>query len=183
MPRSPTKSLTSQQGLSRRMRGFEPAFGLMKEPVRVAGESRGFAVARLLTHWTEVVGEELSRATRPVKVGYGREGFGATLTLLTTGAMAPMIEMQKEQIRARVNAVYGYNAISRITLTQTAPIGFAEGQAEFTPAPRAPKAIDPAIRAAAAETAAPIHDPGLRAALEALAENILNRRKTKEGKS
>jgi hypothetical protein len=164
------------------MRGFEPAFGLMKDPVRVAGESRGFAVARLLTHWAEVVGEDMARATRPVKVGYGREGFGATLTVLTTGAMAPMIEMQKEQIRARVNAVYGYNAISRITLTQTAPIGFAEGQAEFTPAPRVAKSVDPAIRAAAAETAAPIHDPGLRAALEALAENILNRRKTKEGK-
>ena len=179
MPRSPV----SPPGLSRRMRGFEPAFGLMKEPVRVAGESRGFAVARLLTHWAEVVGEDLSRTTRPVKVGYGREGFGATLTLLTTGAMAPMIEMQKEHIRTRVNAIYGYNAISRIVLTQTAPIGFAEGQAEFTPAPRAPKPVDPEIRAAAAETAAPIHDPGLRAALEALAENILNRRKTKEGET
>jgi hypothetical protein len=183
MPRSPAKSSAAPPAMSRRMRGFEPAFGLMKDPVRVAGESRGFAVARLLTHWAEVVGEDMARTTRPVKVGYGREGFGATLTVLTTGAMAPMIEMQKEQIRAKVNAVYGYNAISRITLTQTAPIGFAEGQAEFTPAPAVAKVIDPSIRAAAAETAAPIHDPGLRAALEALAENILNRRKTKEGKT
>ncbi len=183
MPRAPAKSSAVPLGLSRRMRGFEPAFGLMKDPVRVAGESRGFAVTRLLTHWAEVVGEDLARTTRPVKVGYGREGFGATLTVLTTGSMAPMIEMQKEQIRARVNAVYGYNAISRITLTQTAPIGFAEGQAEFTPAPVAEKVVDPAIRAAAAETAAPIQDPRLRAALEALAENILNRRKTKEGKT
>ncbi|MFN3845251.1 MAG: DUF721 domain-containing protein [Paracoccaceae bacterium] len=166
---------------SRRMRGFEPAFGLMKDPVRAAGESRGFAVSRLLTHWTDVVGEDLSRCTRPVKVGYGREGFGGTLTLLTTGAMAPMIEMQKEIIRSKVNAVYGYNAISRVLLTQTAPIGFAEGQAAFTPAPKADRAADPAIKAAAIETVAPIHDPGLRAALEALAENILNRRKTTEG--
>lgn len=166
---------------SRRMRGFEPAFGLMKDPVRKAGESRGFAVSRLLTHWTEVVGEEMARCTRPVKVGYGREGMGGTLTLLTTGPMAPMIEMQKETIRAKVNAIYGYNAISRIVLTQTAPIGFAEGQAEFVPAPKKEPVRDPAVRAAAQETAAPIHDPGLRAALEALAENILNRRKTTEG--
>jgi hypothetical protein len=182
MPKATDRVSDIPKGSTRRMRGFEPAFGLMKDPVRTAGESRGFAVARLLTHWAEVVGEDTARATRPVKVGYGREGFGATLTVLTTGAMAPMIEMQKEQIRAKVNAVYGYNAISRITLTQTAPIGFAEGQAEFTPAPIAAKVIDPAIRAAAAETAAPIHDPVLRAALEALAENILNRRKTKEGR-
>ena len=174
---------TPPPAASRRMRGFEPAFGLMKAPIRAAGESRGFAVARLLTHWAEVVGEDLARATRPVKVGYGREGFGATLTLLTTGAMAPMIEMQKEQIRAKVNAVYGYNAISRVILTQTAPIGFAEGQAEFSPAPKVAEPPDPAIKAAATETAAPIRDPGLRAALEVLAENILNRRKSKEGKA
>lgn len=177
MARTPTLPPSA----SRRMRGFEAAFGLMKEPVRVAGESRGFAVARLLTHWADVVGEDLARATRPVKVGYAREGFGATLTLLTTGAMAPMIEMQKETIRAKVNGVYGYNAISRIVLTQTAPVGFAEGQAEFLAAPKAPKAVDPATRAAAAETAAPIKDAGLRAALESLAENILSRRKLKEG--
>lgn len=177
MARSPAP----QSMPSRRMRGFEPAFGLMKDPVRSAGESRGFAVARLLTHWTDVVGEELARCTRPVKVGYGREGFGGTLTLLTTGAMAPMIEMQKEMIRSKVNAVYGYNAISRVLLTQTAPIGFAEGQAEFVPAPKPDRAVDPAIKAEATETVAPIHDPGLRAALAALAENILNRRKTTEG--
>jgi len=166
---------------SRRMRGFEPAFGLMKEPVRTAGESRGFAVARLLTHWAEVVGEDFARCTRPVKVGYGRDGMGGTLTLLTMGAMAPMVEMQKEMIRSKVNAIYGYNAISRIVLTQTAPTGFAEGQAEFTPAPKAGPVLDPEVKAAAAQTVAPIHDPGLRAALEALAENILKRRKTKEG--
>jgi hypothetical protein len=166
------------------MRGFEPAFGLMKAPVRAAGEKRGFAVAKLLTHWPDVVGEDIARATRPVKIGYGREGgFGATLTLLTTGAMAPMIEMQREQIRSRVNSVYGYNAISRVILTQTAAIGFAEGQAEFTPAPKVPTIVDAAIKAEACATAAPIHDPGLRMALEALAENILNRRKSKEGKA
>lgn len=180
-PRGASARQARPPSAERRMRGFEAAFGLMKEPVRRAGESRGFAVARLLTHWAEVVGEDLARATRPVKVGFGREGFGATLTLLTTGAMAPMIEMQKEQIRTRVNAVYGYNAISRVHLTQTAPIGFAEGQAEFAPAPKAAPAPDPLIRAAAERVVAPISDPGLRSALEALAENILNRRKAKEG--
>ena len=53
----------------RRMRGFEAASGLLKDRIRSAGESRGFAVTRLLTHWPEVVGEDLARVTRPVKVG------------------------------------------------------------------------------------------------------------------
>lgn len=178
MARSPSPPPSPQ----RRMRGFESAFGFMKNPVRAAGESRGFAVARLLTHWADVVGEEMAQATRPVKVTYGREGFGATLVVLCSGPMAPMIEMQKEKIRAKVNAIYGYNAISRVTLTQTAPIGFAEGQAEFSPKAKEAPPIDPAIKAEASETASVVSDPGLRAALEMLAENILNRRKTTEGR-
>jgi hypothetical protein len=47
-----------------------------------------------------------------------------------------MLEMQKEILRARVNACYGYNAIARIRITQTAPTGFAEGQAAFGMQPR-----------------------------------------------
>jgi hypothetical protein len=165
----------------RRTRGFEAASGLLKDQVRTAGESRGFAVARLLTHWAEIAGEDMARVTRPVKVGYGREGMGASLTLLTTGPMAPIVEMQKEKLREKVNAVYGYAAISRILLTQTAATGFAEGQAEFMAAPKAKPAPDPALMAEAARTVAPIQNESLRAALEALGQNILNRRKSKEG--
>lgn len=163
---------------SRRMRGFEAASKLVRDPIRAAGESRGFAVTKLLTHWPEVAGADLAAVTRPVKMGYGREGMGATLTLLVASAQAPLVQMQVPRLVERVNAVYGYAAISRIVLTQTAPTGFAEGQAEFAPAPRQEPPPDPAILERAAETAAPISDPGFRAALEALAQNIFTRRKS-----
>ena len=165
----------------RRFRGFEATSGLLRDQIRKVGESRGFAVARLLTHWDEIAGPQMAAITRPVKVGYGREGMGATLTLLTTGANAPMIEMQKEQLRERVNAVYGYSAIARILLTQTAATGFAEGQAQFSHAPRAKPAPSPAIKQEATSLAAPVKDDALRAALESLAQNFLTRRKPKEG--
>jgi hypothetical protein len=169
-------------GPKRRGRGFEPAAGLLKDRIRAAGESRGFAVARLLTHWAEVVGEETAAMARPVKVGYGREGFGATLTLLTTGAAAPVLQMQLPKIRDRVNACYGYNAISRVAITQTAPLGFAEGQVAFGPAPTPPPAApDPAIMAEARTLSGEVQDPGLRALLEALGEKVLSRRGTKKG--
>ena len=163
---------------TRRKRGFERTAGLLTARIREVGEARGFAVARLLTHWEEIAGAETAGIARPVKVSYGREGgFGATLVLLTTGANAPMLEMQKERIRERVNGVYGYAAISRIRITQTAPTGFAEGQAQFTRPPKlAPEAPDPALTARARETASGVGDPKLRAALEALAQNVLSRR-------
>jgi len=169
-----------QPSADRRRRGFEPAFGLMKDPVRMAGETRGFAVTRLLTHWAEVAGAELAAKTRPVKVSYGREGLGATLTLLVRAAEAPMVQMSLPMLKDRVNAVYGYAAVSHIHLTQTAPTGFAEGQADFAPAPKTgprpdPKP-DPATQARAQAAAEKVADPDLRTALELLAQNILTRR-------
>jgi hypothetical protein len=163
-----------------RMRGFEPAFGLMKDTVRVAGEARGFAVARLLTHWAEVAGEDMARKTRPVKIGYGKGGMGATLTLLVKAAEAPMVQMALPVLKERVNAVYGYAAIHHIHLTQTAATGFAEGQAEFVPAPKAARPPDPEVRAKALDAAVGIADTGLRSALEQLGQNILTRPRMKK---
>ncbi len=159
----------------RRQRGFEPAGGFVKEPVRAVGETRGFALARLLTHWAEVAGEDLAKVTRPVEVSYGRGGMGATLTVLVNGAHGPQVDMQKERLKERVNAVYGYAAVSHIRLTQTAATGFAEGQAEFAPAAKAAVLPDPAVVARAAVVAEGVGDPSLRAALELLAQNILTR--------
>lgn len=156
---------------------------MLAQQIRHVGESRGFAISRLLTHWVDIVGADMAAHTKPIKVTYGREGLGASLTLLVQGAFAPMVEMQKEQLRAAVNGVYGYAAISRIILTQTAEFGFAEGQAEFTPAPKAAKttAPPPDIATRAAQTAAPIQDTGLRRALETLAQNVHLKNQTKKG--
>ena len=162
----------------RRARGFLRASTLVDARVKKATEGRGFTESRLLTHWAEVVGPDIARIARPVKVGYGRQGFGATLTLLTTGAQAPMLEMQKERIREKVNACYGYAAISTIRVTQTAPTGFAEGQAQFAPAPKsAPKPTDPVSAEAAKSAASRISDPDLRKVLEELGAKVLSRNK------
>jgi hypothetical protein len=159
-------------------RGFKRTASVLSNQIRRAGESRGFAVSRLLTHWPEIVGADIAGIARPVNVSYGRGGLGATLTVLTTGPQAPMLEMQKEKLREKVNAVYGYNAISRIRLTQTAPDGFHEGQAQFEPAKKqAPAQLDPTIARAAAKVADPVENADLRAALERLAQNVLSKSK------
>ena len=162
-------------------KGFQRTSTLLRDRIRKAGESRGFAVTRVLTHWAEIVGQDTAAICKPVDVKYGRQGFGATLTLLTTGAQAPMLEMQKEQLRQRVNAAYGYNAITRMRITQTAPTGFAEGQAQFAAKPKKQAAeASPEVKQEAHDMAAPVQDSGLRDALEQLASNVLSKSKTKE---
>lgn len=164
----------------RRKRGFEAAGGLMASRIQKAGESRGFVITRLLTHWAEVAGPELAAMTRPVKVGYGREGLGATLTVLVSAAHAPLVQMRERQLRERVNAAYGYSAVSKIHFTQTAAQGFAEGKADFThaPASAAPARLPPQPSPTSLAVAEGVADEGLRRALAMLAENVMNKTRT-----
>jgi len=164
---------------ARGSRGFKRTSALLQPSIRRVSAKRGFAQSRLLTHWQEIAGEAIAATARPVEVSYARQGMGATLTILTTGAQAPMLEMQKEALRERVNAAYGYNAIARIRITQTAATGFAEGQVAFDGPPKRekPAAPDPAATRAAHAIAAPVRDEGLRSALEALGRNVLSKPK------
>jgi hypothetical protein len=159
----------------RRRRGFERASSLLSSHLKAPAEKRGFAETKLLTHWADIVGAEIAGTAVPLRISYGR-GFGGTLVLLTTGANAPVLEMRGQEIVERVNACYGYRAIARIQVTQTAPTGFAEGQVAFGQAPKAtPKEPDPKRLAAATDGIETIEDAGLRAALEALARKVVTR--------
>jgi hypothetical protein len=157
--------------------GFARTAKLIEPRVRGASESRGFAQSRVLTHWEEIVGEEIAAISRPVEVSYGRGGLGATLTVLTTGANAPVVEMMREQIRAKINGVYGYNAISRLRVTQTAASGFAEGRVDFQHRRRRTSEADhaPEILREVQASTGEVGDPGLRAALERLGANVISK--------
>ncbi|MGR3484007.1 MAG: DUF721 domain-containing protein [Paracoccaceae bacterium] len=159
-----------------KFRGFRPASDLLRDRVRGVAETRGFAVSRLLTHWAEVAGPELAAVARPVDVTFPRGALGATLTVLVEGAHAPMVEMRREALRERVNACYGYAAIARIRVTQTAPTGFAEGKIDFDHAPARTAAPSRAAVEAGLEAAQGVRDDGLRAALARLAANVITPR-------
>lgn len=176
----------AEQRQARRRRGFEPAGALVARDIRSVGERRGFAVARLLTHWAEIAGPEIASRCMPLSVTAprGKGGLGATLTLLARGAEAPRLAMQEPLIRDRINAAYGYAAIARIRITQTAatglPGGMAEPGAPFAHAPAAPRPEpDPPTRAAARSLADGVGDPDLRRALSALGAQVLARRARK----
>ena len=152
-------------------KGFARTGKLLSGQIRRASESRGFAQSKLLTHWADIAGDHIAAIARPVEVTFGRGGLGATLTVLTTGAQAPMLEMQKEGLRAKVNAVYGYNAISRIRITQTAATGFEDGKVSFETRGTKDGGTVP-LTATARQTAEGVDDDSLRAALERLGTNI-----------
>jgi len=159
-------------------KGFKQSGQLLRKSIKAVAQKRGFSETELLTQWPEIAGETLASMSRPTEVRFDRHGLGATLTVLTTGAQAPLLEMQKEKLRQKVNAIYGYNAIAKIRITQTAPTGFSEGQADFQHRKTA-KAPPPSAQATkmANELSKDVANDELRSALTALGQNLLTKTK------
>jgi hypothetical protein len=151
---------------------FKPASDLLRARIREVGEARGFSATRLLTHWEEIVGASVASVARPLEIRHprpkpGKPPEGATLTIQALGAAALRLEMERERIRERVNACYGFAAVAKIRIKQAGPEGFsAAAEAAKDPAPR---------ENLLAPLADGVSDERLRLALAALAANVLSR--------
>lgn len=166
------------QANKRRRRGFEPASKLVATHIKGPATKRGFAETKLLARWPEVAGPEIAAMASPVSLKYGgKQGLGGTLVLLTTGAQAPVLQMREKEVIDRVNACYGYRAVSRIHITQTAPTGFAEGQATFAAQKPKQRTIQPNSKAMADAQISidGVEDTRLKDALGRLAVQVLGR--------
>ena len=121
-------------------------------------------------NWRDVIGNDIAKIAKPVKVSYGREGIGAGLVLLTNGANAPIVQAQSKEIIDRVNGVYGYNAISRVRITQTDPNELIEKNLKDKKEHIEPSDID---KMKAKEEVNEVKDEILKTALQSLGANIL----------
>jgi hypothetical protein len=157
-------------------RGFTRAAAALTPALRAAAGKRGFAEHRLLTDWDAIMGPELARLCRPVKVEHrprkGAEGLGGSLVVAAEGAAALEVAHLAPQIMERVNRAYGYRAVSRVRVAQNgagwggAPAALREDGAGWDGPRRAAFASPPSPAISA------IADEGLRAALARLEANI-----------
>lgn len=169
----PRKGGLSERALwsEQRARGFFAASDYVKKTVRKAGSSHGFAESRLLTQWRETVGEELAALCEPVRVSYAAKAFGATLIVWCDGARAPEVEMLKPRLLERVNQKYGYNAITRVHISQSEK----PPQRRRTPGAPRLRSLTTAEERQVEELISDIGDPGLKEALRRLGRNVKSR--------
>lgn len=80
----------------------------------------GYMQIELLSNWEEIVGENLSCYVLPQKISFAKdERTNGTLFLLVFGgAFAMEIENKKLQILQKINAFFGYEALSKIKIMQ-----------------------------------------------------------------
>jgi hypothetical protein len=149
--------------------GPKPLADLIGACVGHVFERQGFASREIVTHWDEIVGNEVAAHAEPLRMNWVRTSDPddmqpATLVLRVEGPAAIEIQHLSGLIVERVNRYFGWQAISGIALRQ-APL------ARRNRKPRRPK-IDDARAAALAAEMTGITDDRLRAALGRLAAAI-----------
>ena len=84
-----------------------------------SAKARGFAIGRIVSHWHDIVGD-MSAWCRPDTVSFPRDSrTDGTLKLQIASGRGPQVQAMSDVIINRVNANFGYWAISRISLVQS----------------------------------------------------------------
>ena len=158
---------------SRRNR-FEPLSVALEGIVDKAAMKRGFTYTRLLTNWSEIVGEAMAAISTPLSVRYGRNAVCGTLYVLASGARAQELAMSIPDVVERINAFHGYRAISDVRITQISRDSADEREPVDSLA--IPIEPSPKIRKIVAEAIEGIDDDELRNELSELGIGLLTRR-------
>lgn len=158
---------------SRRNR-FEQLSVMLEGLVDKTAMKRGFTYSRLLTNWSEIVGEAIGSTSTPLSVRYGRNAVCGTLEVLTSGARAQELAMSIPNVIERINSFHGYRAISDIRVTQVS----RNSTVKWKPVDELATPIEPSpkIRKIVAEATKGINDEALRNKLSELGIGLLTRR-------
>ena len=96
----------------------------------------GFSDPSLVLRWSEIAGAETARLARPIRLS--ESASGGVLTLKAEPAAALFLQHEGRALCARINSYLGRVAVSRLRFVQ-GPL-----MQPHVPAPKRPKAIDPA---------------------------------------
>ena len=69
--------------------------------------------------WSNLVGEKISRKSKPDRIKINRNGGGNILFIQLLGPYGPEISLQVEEIKEKINVYYGSNFISKVVFSPT----------------------------------------------------------------
>ena len=147
--------LRSRRG-TRRLGELTPAIG------GAAFRRFGFMQSAIVARWAEIVGVDYARHSLPEALSFpvGKRS-GGTLKVCVTGSFAPMLKHVEPQVIERCNTFFGYAAVARLALRHgDLPVASR----------RAAKLPEQPLSAETQSTLREIADPGLRDALQSLAQ-------------
>lgn len=95
---------------------------------------RGFAEARVITEWADIVGAELALHSSPEELVFRRGQVGAgVLHVRVSGSWAVQLQHMEPLVIERINGHFGYRAVDRLHMVQgRLPERRARGKAQYT---------------------------------------------------
>ena len=100
----------------KRRNWVEPVAPSVTSAAAQAFARAGFADMTLVLRWDEIVGPEVARLARPIKLAAGADG--STLSLKCEPGAALFLQHESRTLIGRINAYLGREAISRIRFVQ-----------------------------------------------------------------
>ncbi len=155
-----------------RTRTPRPLAHMVERLVRPLLGPQGYAHGAIVTKWPDIVGREMARHTQPQRLIFSRDGVsGGTLHLrCDSGAVAIEVQHREPQLIERINAFFGYRAVTRLKLLQGPLPGRNTAAAASSPRPLSPEEAEDLSK-----TIAMVDDNEIRAALEHLGRCIKTR--------
>lgn len=126
---------------TRPKRNAAPLADLVGKTVGDAFARQGFAAVEIVTHWQEIVGEDLARRSEPIKLAWPRRDDPDSVGVLQVrveGAYALEIQHLQPVIIERVNRYFGWRCVGRLAIRQ-GPVAFRRKR---PPARREPSAAE-----------------------------------------
>jgi hypothetical protein len=143
---------------------------------RIAGKSfsrKYIALGRIVSHWNEIVGEDLALKAQPVKIRYQKNDKipgkkpEAALDIAVSSAEATLLHYQKDLILERINQIFGERWISAIRFV-TMPANTVIKKARKAKSP-----LTDGQKNTLSGMLAGITDPEVKARLEELGKEIV----------
>jgi hypothetical protein len=101
---------------------MRPLAASLPAVTKAALGKRGFAVAQLLTEWEAIMGRDLAGMAAPIRLVRSRDSEAAVLEIRVESAAAVELQHLEPRVIERINAHFGYAAVSRLRLKQ-GPVG------------------------------------------------------------
>ena len=110
---------------------------LMPLTKKIVGKN-GFAEIEIITHWSEIIGNQLAQYSMPQKIIFPRneKNNGCLHLAVPSGAFAIEIQHREKYILEKINTYFGYHAVSTLKIIQNSEFYAAKQQKNNISAPQ-----------------------------------------------
>jgi len=100
-------------------RSARPLASIIRKVTSPAFRRRGFAQQEMITRWDAIVGETVGKHSQPERIQFSRDSRDeGVLHIRAEGAFALELQHLEPLLLERVNAYFGYRAVTKIVIKQ-----------------------------------------------------------------